>query len=310
MGLQALPLLQLQGNTEDAFEPQPAPPKPRIASSITAAHRPELFRRSWHSFQARCLDCHEYISSWYAVDDGSSPEALAQMQQAAPPCAVTWLEKGPQQAGHVGSLNRILEEVHAQGFDYLLHLEDDWYFTAEDEFVSKALRIMDHDPSIAQVLFNKDYADTDAPWEHERISPGQQHITSDGLQYVLHVYAGPTGSPDLAAYVAEHAGGKLNHFHWPGFSLRPGLWRMSAIKQAGQFEPGVQFEHAFALKLHAAGYAVAFLPRVVAVHLAPTAVWLQERQADLDAVYARHGLLLQHTPGQQRSAYAANLAWR
>lgn len=115
-------LRPVQTQPQDVFEPQPAPPKPRIASSITAAHRPELFRRSWHSFQARCLDCHEYISSWYAVDDGSSAEALAQMQQAAPPCTVTWLEKGPQQAGHVGSLNRILEEVQAQGFDYLLHL--------------------------------------------------------------------------------------------------------------------------------------------------------------------------------------------
>jgi uncharacterized protein (DUF3820 family) len=44
------------------------------------------------------------------------------MQQDAPPGAVTWLEKEPQQAGHVGSLNSVLQEVFAQGFDYLLHL--------------------------------------------------------------------------------------------------------------------------------------------------------------------------------------------
>jgi hypothetical protein len=56
------------------------------------------------------------------VDDGSSAEVFAQMQQAAPPCTVRWLEKEPQQAGHVGSLNRILQEVLAHGYDYLLHL--------------------------------------------------------------------------------------------------------------------------------------------------------------------------------------------
>jgi uncharacterized protein (DUF3820 family) len=44
------------------------------------------------------------------------------MKQDAPPGAVTWLDKEPQQTGHVGSLNRILQEVSAQGFDYLLHL--------------------------------------------------------------------------------------------------------------------------------------------------------------------------------------------
>jgi hypothetical protein len=107
---------------QDVFTPPPAPAKPRVASSVTVAHRPELFRRSWHSFKARCLDCHEYGTTWFAVDDGSSPDVLAQMQRDAPPGAVTWLAKAPQEAGHVGSLNRILAEVEAQGFDYLLHL--------------------------------------------------------------------------------------------------------------------------------------------------------------------------------------------
>jgi hypothetical protein len=76
---------------QDTLPTPPAPVRPRIASSITTAHRPHLFRRSAHSFRARCLDCHKLVTNWYAVDGGSTPETLAQMQQDAPPCAVTWL---------------------------------------------------------------------------------------------------------------------------------------------------------------------------------------------------------------------------
>jgi hypothetical protein len=169
---------------------------------------------------------------------------------------------------------------------------------------------MDHDPNIAQVLFNENYADTDTSVERKRIARDKQRITLDGLPYVLHLYGGPVGSLELAAFVEEHAGGKLSNYHWPGFSLRPGLWRLSAIREIGKFEAGAGFEEAFARKLHAAGYKVAFLPGVAAVHLAPTASWLHEHQSAVAEMYARHGLRLQYTPGDQNSAYHANVAWR
>jgi hypothetical protein len=189
--------------------------------------------------------------------------------------------------------------------------EDDWYFTSDNEFVSKALRIMNHDPSIAQVLFNENYADTDADWERELIAPAQQQRTTlDGLPYVQHVFGGPHGLRELGEYEATHAHGKLSNYHWPGFSLRPGLWRLSAMQEVGRFTAGMQFEHKYGMKLHAAGYKVAFFSGVSAVHLAPTAVWLQDRQAHMDAVFSRHQLRLQRTPGQQRSAYDAAIAWR
>jgi hypothetical protein len=188
--------------------------------------------------------------------------------------------------------------------------EDDWYFTRDEEFVSKALRIIDHDPSIAQVLFNENYADTDADWERDLMAPAKQRITSDGLRYAQHVFGGPYESPELAEYAAQHADGKLNNYHWPGFSLRPGLWRLSAIQQVGPFEAGMQFEQEFGMKLQSAGYNVAFLQGVSAVHLAPVAEWLQDRQADMDALFSRHQLRLQHDSGQQHSAYDVSIAWR
>lgn len=188
--------------------------------------------------------------------------------------------------------------------------EDDWHFFVEDEYISKALRVMQHDPTISQVLFNQDYADTDADWESQQVASSEPGMTPDGLQYVVHAFAGPIGSAEHAEYVAQHSGGKLNNFHWPGFSLRPGLWRLSAVQQIGNFVAGPRFEEAFGAQMHAAGFRTAFFRGVSCVHLAPTATWLQERVQDMNAVYARHGIKLQHSPRHQHSAHDADLSWR
>jgi hypothetical protein len=188
--------------------------------------------------------------------------------------------------------------------------EDDWHFIADDEYISKALRILEHDQTIAQVLLNEDDADTDSATEREVVLRLQPRITFDGLQYTQHVHGGPEGSPELADFVAKHAHGKLNRFYWPGFSLRPSLWRLSVIKQFALFETDHLFQRSFGVKLPAAGYKVAFLDGVAAVHLAPGANWLKKRQDVVNEVYARHRLRLQYKPGHQQSAYDANVAER
>ena len=56
---------------------------------------------------------------------------------------ITWLSKsGPknQTTGHVSSLNRVLEEV-VDDFDYLVFLEDDFFFIQDEDYISKALNI-------------------------------------------------------------------------------------------------------------------------------------------------------------------------
>lgn len=64
------------------------PDEPRIAAAITTSRRPLLFRRAMLSFRMRCLDCSGRIDAWFAVDDGSSPEQLAETQAAVP--GLTW----------------------------------------------------------------------------------------------------------------------------------------------------------------------------------------------------------------------------
>lgn len=117
--------------------------KPKIAVSITTAHRPEPFRRAWLSFLLRCLDCDALVDRYYIVDDGSSPAQLAQMQVVAPPSdQVVFLAKRPGQEGHAGSLNALMEELLHEGFEYLFTLEDDWFFVGEGKLITDALRVL------------------------------------------------------------------------------------------------------------------------------------------------------------------------
>jgi len=126
---------------------------PRIAAAITTSKRPELFRRAYLSFRLRCLDCDATVSQWFAVDDGSADEQLEAMRSVS--SDITWLSKnGPknQTAGHVSSLNRVLEEV-VDDFDYLVFLEDDFFFVQDEDYISKALNIFGKNDSIGQIVF-------------------------------------------------------------------------------------------------------------------------------------------------------------
>jgi GT2 family glycosyltransferase len=245
------------------------------------------------------------VKQWYVADDGSSKEDLELMQQSAPPCAVSWLEKGPEFAGHIGSLNLLLKEVFEQGFDYLLHLEDDWWFIRDEEFISKALSVMEADPSIIQVMINPDYRELDEDWEAKSIHANRRYISTDGVSYALHKYAGPLGSELYQQYLKENNINTLSHVHWPGFTLRPGLWRLSAIRQVGFFDDTTQFEEAYGQRVRRLGFKTAFLTEVSCIHLAPTAPWLAGK--DLAPVYKKHQLHLTH---QRQSAYDASISVR
>jgi len=207
-------------------------------------------------------------------------------------------------------LNCISEQASQDGVDYLLHLEDDWFFIRDDDFISKALAVMDADSSISQVLINPDYADTDADWEASALLHDSRHITPDGVPYLLHTFAGLQGSEQHRRHLAQHNVQGSNHLHWPGFALRPGLWRMSAIREVGRFEDRSWFEEAYGLKAVQLGFKTAMLAEVSCIHLAPSAVWLQERAQDISAVYKRHGLRLQYDTRRPLSAYLSNASDR
>lgn len=280
----------LDGNSStaagcDAGESLGHQPPPRIALGFTTAKRPALFTRTYLSFRLRCLDCDAWIADWYGVDDGSSAEELAAMKELAP--RIKWINKTADQAGHVGSINAML--MVAAQYDYFVWMEDDWFFTRDEHLITRALEVLHTDPRIGQVLFNANYYDTDSEAERALVGGGEARSVG-GVDYIVHRYCGASGSPEHSACFNDLLPGQLAHFHWPHFSLRPGLWNMAEIAKLGPVEEGVQFEMLHGHKYVAQGLVTAFLPNVHAVHLAPTAAYMLERPHIADAAYSKHGI--------------------
>ena len=132
----------------------PSAQRPRIAVAITTSRRPNLFRRALLSFKLRCLDCDARVGRWFAVDDGSSPDQLAAMRAVLP--GVEWIDKPANLRGHVASLNAVISAT--QDYDYLVFLEDDFFFIQDEDYVAKTLRVFESDATLGQVVFNRRYA--------------------------------------------------------------------------------------------------------------------------------------------------------
>ena len=281
-----------------------APAPPRVAVAITASARPDLYRRAVLSLRLRCLDCGTRVAAWFAVDDRSPPAALAAMRAAAPD--VHWVSRSPNATGHAASLNALV--VAARDYDYVLLLEDDFFFVRDGEYVSRAVAVLQRDASLGQLLFNERYAASDDPATLARVVGGVAVAdpATGAPSHIVHEYGGPLDSPAWRAAVARHPAGTLSHAHWPHFSLNPGLLRVAALGAVGPFDEGLgsDFEHAYGARWTAAGYRTAFLHGVAAVHLG------RARGArgasvgstsDADALYARHGL--DHSAARAVSAY-------
>jgi hypothetical protein len=278
------------------------PMRPRIAVAITTSRRPFLFRRAMLSFRTRCLDCIDRVDRWFAVDDGSSAEELAEMRAAVP--GLTWVAKPPGAHGHQSSLNALLEVLH--DFDYVAFIEDDFFFVRDEEFVAESLAVLDSDPSIGQVVFNARYAETTSEQELSNLVGGlEMYDAKTGrTTHIVHEYVGPVGSPAWEAFFREpNHTGKVANVHWPHFSLRNGFWRMSAVRSVGKFDLGPSFEHAYGLRWMQHGFTTAFLPHVYSVHLGkPTFKGFQGEM--VDAMCAKYGLLRSHDAST--SAYDLN----
>ena len=282
------------------------PGEPRIAVAMTTSHRSLLFRRAMLSFRTRCLDCLNRVDAWFAVDDGSTPEELAEMKAAVP--GLTWIAKAAGERGHPTSLNAVLNAT--RDFDYTVFLEDDFFFVKDEDFVTKALAVLDSNATIGQVVFNARYALTTTEHEKSELVGGDEvrDPATGQVTHIIHEFAGPSGSPGWHAFFNRPGnGGKVANVHWPHFSLHSGVWRMAAMRANGPFQLESGFEYVYGLRWMEKGFVTAFLPDVYSVHLGKPVNGAVKDDA-LDAMYTGYGL--RHTANGTVSAYDLNGAIR
>lgn len=232
---------------------------PNVTLTITTCRRRDLFDRSMDSFLHNCTDI-DAIDRWICIDDGSSDEDRAKMAERYPFFEFIW--KDNTNKGHARSMEMLRAEVSSP---YWIHLEDDWEFFAPDNYVSRAIAILEDDPFIGQVLFNRNYAELAS----ERDIPGGElRTTSRGKQpYRVHIHAEP-GTEAFEIFNRDIGKNRPTNSWWPNFSFRPSMLRTSAINEIGAFstEP-IHFELEFAKRFTAAGLHSAFFDTICNVNI-------------------------------------------
>ncbi|HEV2309228.1 MAG TPA: glycosyltransferase family 25 protein, partial [Acidimicrobiia bacterium] len=237
-----------------------ADPAPEVTLTVTTCRRLALFEATMNSFLT-CCDDVDRIGRWICIDDNSSPEDRAKMQARYP--FFEFVLKGPNERGHADSIDRLRSLVTSP---YWLHLEDDWHFFVRERYVSKGIAILEDDPRLGQVLFNRNYGET---LGCRTIAGGTVRMTGGGARYRLHDHVEPGGDAS-AQRATDQALGVLSNAWWPHFSLRPSLIRTAALAglAACTASPG-HFELALATEYTARGSASAFFDAINCLHLGP-----------------------------------------
>jgi GR25 family glycosyltransferase involved in LPS biosynthesis/GT2 family glycosyltransferase len=230
---------------------------PEVTLTITSCRRPRLFERTVNSFLNCCTDI-ERVGRFLCVDNGSTPADLERIRELYPFFEI--VEVDPAEHRHAGALNRILELVDSP---YWLQMEDDWEFFRSGPYVNEALAVLDAEPQLAQVAFNRNYAETLADRD---VAGSEVRRTPNGLRYHLHEWV-PLHGPGWTAHIQSLAPGQTTNAHWPHFTLRPSLIRRSALDRAGSFDETLgDFELEFARRYEAAGLRTGFLDRICSLH--------------------------------------------
>lgn len=235
---------------------RPSPGAGRVTLSVTTCRRLDLFTGTVCSFLNACEDL-DLVDRFLCVDDGSSEEDRAEMRRLFP--FFEFVFKGPSGRGHARSLNLVRDAVTTP---FLLHLEDDWHFFARRPWVGPALEILDEEPELGQVLFNRNFAET----LEDRLIPGgfRRRTRAHGHRYVVHEHH-PPESEAYRRFQESH--GRPSNAWWPHYSLRPSVLRTGVLSRLGPFdESGGHFELEYARRYAAAGFRSAFFDGVFALH--------------------------------------------
>ena len=182
---------------------------------LTSCNRPELLRATLMSLKRTKTP----ISSIRIHEDcGMTSERIADID--LPVCYVS------MNVGQIKSIDRFLKPFSDK---YYLHLEDDWIFYNDRDWIADSLELMEKDEKIIKVL--------------SRAENIHDVKVVNGIQYLQ-----PT---------------KFYDQQWFGFGWNCGVTRADLLKQFDL----LQTENDIDLQIHDAGYKVAYLPYTFYKHI-------------------------------------------
>lgn len=264
--------------------------KKNIILTFTTCKRFNLFKQTINSILNFWTDL-DRIDYWFCVDDNSSDEDRKNMKLCYP-----WIEfyfKDISEKGHRTSMNIIYSKITGadiasqdllqnpipnqekvqekalkhgskKDYKYWIHMEDDFVFYKKMNYIDQGIKGFSAFPgqNVKQVLFNKNYAETID--EHKCISSA---IISSTGEYLLHNHSTTTIG--------------LSHDYWLGYSLRPSIIEIAAIKSLGNYNsPNTFFERDYSTKWFAAGYKCAFLNKITSRHIGRLTTELNRQKID------------------------------
>jgi hypothetical protein len=136
---------------------------------------------------------------------------------------------------------------------YWVHLEDDWFFFKQGNFITKAIECLESPSAkshnVKQVLFNKGYGETIG-----------DSICPIGTMFL------PTGN-DILLHVQNQSCPIPSSSYWPHFSFRPGVTDVRTIRCLGKFEgDSTFFELSYAKNYASHGYRTAYFNDICSLH--------------------------------------------
>jgi hypothetical protein len=222
------------------------PEKVRVMFSITTCKRLDLFQKTMASI-LKCWTDLDQVDYFYCVDDNSSEEDRTIMRTNFP--FFDFLMKGPEQRGHMKSMNLIWNRLQEIKPTYWIHMEDDWLFFKQEAYVGRAIKVLESytAENVHQVVFNKNYGlmmtDMDRTGGKMLDPMTRLHIKIDQQP-------------------GRHAG------FWPHYSLQPSMCRTETILSVGDYTtPNKFFERDYANKYFAKGFQTAFFEGIYSLHI-------------------------------------------
>lgn len=236
-----------------------------VIFTVTTCKRFDLFEKTMNSL-LHCTKDIELIQEWLCVDDNSSEEDRALMQERYPFFKFIW--KSPEEKGHAKSMNIIQEYVANSPYPYTLHMEDDWQSVCEMEWIRPSIRIIEHEANrsnIKQVVHNRQYVQLLRPRDVE-LKGGYTKYLEDNYRYIEHEFH-PNGS-DSQTEFWKRVGGGFSACYWPYYSLNPSIMSTEVYRTIGKYREDVRhFEMEYANRYTWAGFKTGFLDGIFRLHI-------------------------------------------